>query len=89
MFDALLICVLCSFVALRINRSVNVKNEHTRNIEKKKQGKKIQLENTILVSWIFLETIFTILATLRNFSYNYLVNPQTLNDVDFHFSSAD
>ena len=50
MFDALLICVLCSFVALMINRSVSVKNEHTRNIEKKKQGKKIQLENTILVS---------------------------------------
>ena len=50
MFDALLICVLCSFVALMINRSDNVKILTHKKQIKKKQGKKFQFENTILVS---------------------------------------
>ena len=40
MFDALLICVLCSFVALMIKRSVNVKKlTHKKHREKKTRKK--------------------------------------------------
>ena len=52
-FDSLLICVFCRFVD---SQRCQWKIMNTVETKRNKERKKLPFENTILISWIFLET---------------------------------